>query len=314
LLRQLPPLLRDWDWLKRSPPNRHQAVESAEPLAKEMGAAVLSTWQTLIQQPDVDLVAIASANPNHGEAVEAALKAGKHVVVEYPLALDLAQARRLLALADNQNKLLHVEHIELLGGLHQTVKAQLVEVGHPIYVRYATISPQHPAPNKWTYNPDLFGFPLMGALSRINRLTNLFGSVKTVACQNRSYSDRADGTYDTHLCSAQLAFHAGTIADVVYGKGDRLWKSTRTLEIQGSQGTLYFEGDRGTLINAEGERSIEVASRRGLFVRDTTLVLDHLEQGVPLYIQPKESCYALAVADAARQAAETGQVVAVAEP
>ncbi|MEO0534712.1 MAG: Gfo/Idh/MocA family oxidoreductase [Cyanobacteria bacterium P01_A01_bin.123] len=283
-------------------------LASAEGLAASYGATAEASWQSLIERSDIDLVAIASANRDHGKAVQGALQAGKHVVVEYPLALDFELAESLVTLARQTDKLLHIEHIELLGSLHQTVQAHINAVGQPVYVRYATISPQHPAPSKWTYDPGLFGFPLMGALSRVHRLTNLFGRVATVACQNQVYRTDQD-VIDTCLCSAQVTFASGPIADVVYGKGDRLWKSTRTLEIQGSQGTLLFDKDQGVLINAEGEHPIAVAPRHGLFVRDTTMVLDHLENNTPLYIKPEESLYALEVADAARRSAETGQTI-----
>lgn len=283
-------------------------LASAEALAATHNATAEASWQALVDRPDIDLVAIASANQNHGEAVQGALQAGKHVVVEYPLALNFEMAQSLVSLAQQSNKLLHVEHIELLGGLHQTVKAHIHKVGAPVYVRYATVSPQHPAPSKWTYDPHLFGFPLMGALSRVHRLTNLFGRVKTVACQNRMHTD-AQGGVDTCLCSAQISFDSGLLADVVYGKGDRLWKSTRIMEIQGAQGTLLFDRDQGVLIDADGEHPIDVAPRHGLFVRDTTMVLDYLENGTPLYLKPEESLYALRVADAARRSAETGQTI-----
>lgn len=283
-------------------------LASAQAMAETYQATADANWQTLIERSDVDLVVITSVNRNHGEAVQGALQAGKHVVVEYPLALDFELAQSLITLAQQVGKLLHVEHIELLGGLHQTVQAHLAQVGQPVYVRYATISPQHPAPDKWTYTPELFGFPLMGALSRVHRLTNLFGSVATVACQHQNLVN-AQGLTDTSLCNAQLRFTSGLVADVVYGKGDRLWKATRSMEIQGAKGTLFFEGDRGVLINPHGETPIELTPRRGLFVRDTTMVLDHLEQGTPLYLQPTESLYALEVADAARRSAETGQTI-----
>ncbi len=39
------------------------------------------------------------------------------------------------------------------------------------------------------------------------------------------------------------------------------------------------------------------------------MVLDYLVEGTPLYVSPTASYYALKVADAARQSAETGKVI-----
>ncbi|WP_370587958.1 Gfo/Idh/MocA family protein [Trichocoleus sp. FACHB-591] len=278
-------------------------------------AEALDNWSALLNRPEIDLVVICTVNRDHGAIARAALEAGKHVVVEYPLALDVAEAEMLIALAKTQNKLLHVEHIELLGGLHQALRKSLPQIGSVFHARYATINPQNPAPQKWTYQPELFGFPFSGATSRIHRLTDLFGTVTTVSCQARYWrqpeADQDSGFYQACLCTAHLNFAHGVLAEVTYGKGETLWQSARTFEVQGTQGALVFDGDRGTLIQAAGEQVVEVGGRRGLFAKDTANVLDHLYKGTPLYVSPEASLYALRVADAARRSAETGQVVAV---
>lgn len=58
--------------------------------------------------PDLDLIVIATPNDSHLPLAEAALKAGKHVVVDKPFTLDLAEARKLVQLARAENRLLSV--------------------------------------------------------------------------------------------------------------------------------------------------------------------------------------------------------------
>src|SRR6478735_4262890 len=58
----------------------------------------------------VDLVVIASPNDSHGPLARAALAAGKHVVVDKPFTLDLAEARGLAAAARRGGRLLRVFH------------------------------------------------------------------------------------------------------------------------------------------------------------------------------------------------------------
>jgi biliverdin reductase len=282
--------------------------------AQEFGhihqAQAFNVWQELIENHRLDLVIISGVNQEHGAIARAALQAGKHVIVEYPLSLHVKEAEELIALAKSKNLLLHVEHIELLGGVHQALIDSLPQIGTPIYARYATLTPQHPVQQKWTYHTELFGFPLAGALSRVHRLTHAFGAVETVHCQNR-YWQLKDSYYTACLCAAQLRFKSGLIAEVLYGKGDAVWQSERKLEVQGEKGGLVFDGDGGVLINAEGSQTIDVGTRRGLFVKDTTAVLDHLIQGTPLYVSAEESLYALRVADAAQRSSETNQVCKV---
>lgn len=287
--------------------------EKTQAFSHTYGAETAASWQALVTRSSLDLVVIAGVNQEHGTIARAALEAGKHVVVEYPLSLDISEAEALVALANSRGKLLHVEHIELLGGVHQALKTWLPQVGAVFYARYATINPQRPAPQKWTYHPDLFGFPLMGALSRLHRLTDLFGAVATVSCQARFWDTVGAGVpspyYITCLCMAQLRFTSGLLAEVVYGKGETVWQSERSLQVHGERGALVFDGDEGTLIQPEGSQAIAVGTRRGLFAKDTAMVLDHLTTGAPLYVTPEASLYTLKVADAARRAAMTGQTI-----
>lgn len=271
-------------------------------------ALALESWETLVEHPDIDLVIIATINRDHGAIARAALQAGKHVVVEYPLALDVPEAEALISLAQAQDKLLHVEHIELLGGLHQALRQSLPNIGTAFYARYTTLNPQHPAPQKWTYNRSMFGFPFSAALSRLHRLTDLFGTVAAISCQARFWDDESE-FYTACLCTAQLNFTSGLIAEVTYGKGKTFWQAERKFEVHGEQGSLIFDGDQGHLIRGETKTAIEVGSRRGLFAKDTGMVLDHLFAGKPLYVTPDVSLYTLKVADAARRSAETGQTV-----
>lgn len=59
---------------------------------------------------DVDLVVIASPNTSHYPLAAAALKAGKHVVVDKPFTTTLADARALVALAAKHDRILSVFH------------------------------------------------------------------------------------------------------------------------------------------------------------------------------------------------------------
>ncbi|MCU0568467.1 MAG: Gfo/Idh/MocA family oxidoreductase [Oculatellaceae cyanobacterium Prado106] len=278
------------------------------------GAQIFESWQALIDQSEIDLVIIAGVNRDHGAIAQAALEADKHVVVEYPLSLDVVEAEAIVQLAKDSGKFLHVEHIELLSGIHQTILEVLPAIATPFYVRYASLNPQHPAPHKWTYQPELFGFPLVGALSRVNRLIDLFGSVSSVSGQARFWGGgNSSSFYTSCMCTAQLQFTSGLIADVIYGKGEAIWQADRTLTVQGEQGAIVIDGEQGQLIQANETKPLTVGSRRGLFAKDTGMVLDHLTTGAPLYVTPEQSLYALKVADAIRRSVEVGDRIQLEE-
>jgi predicted dehydrogenase len=63
------------------------------------GALVVADRLAAARHPDVDLVVIATPNDTHAPLAEAALRAGKHVVVDKPFTVTLAEARALAATA-----------------------------------------------------------------------------------------------------------------------------------------------------------------------------------------------------------------------
>lgn len=286
-------------------------AERVTQFAQHYSVKGIADWLQLIADESIDLVVVCTVSSLHGEVVEAALKANKHVVVEYPLSFDVEQAERLVKLAAQKQLLLHVEHIELLGGLHLAMRSNLSKVGKPSYVGYRTINPQTPAPKKWTYQKALFGFPFCGALSRVHRLTNLFGRVSKVNCQTRILEGAEDIYFRQMLSSGRLQFESGLVAELVYGKGEGLMVHHREIEVQGEQGKLFFDRNEGTLMTDEGTTVIPIKPRRGLFIKDTQGILDNLIDGIPLYVSASESVYALKVGDALRRASDTGDTVAV---
>lgn len=299
--------------LKQDPRTSLVAIAGHNPektavFAEEYPAELMTSWLELVEREDIDLVIISTINQEHGKITQAALTNSKHVIVEYPLSLDVEEAETLIALAQAKNKLLHVEHIELLGDWHQTLKEHLHQLGSLFYIRQSTVKHEKPAPRKWTYHHQQFGFPLMGALSRLHRLTDLFGEVVSVNCHQR-YWQTETNYYQSCMCIAQLCFSNGLLAQVIYGKGETIWQSERKLEIHGEKGGLILDGDRGIFTQPEKTTSIDMGTRRGLFAKDTKIVLDHLFYGTPLYVTPEQSLYTLKVADAAMRSAETGLTI-----
>lgn len=71
-------------------------------------AAVVADPLQAAVDPRADLIVIATPNHSHAPLARAALAAGKHVVVDKPFTLDLAQARELAALAQRHGRLLSV--------------------------------------------------------------------------------------------------------------------------------------------------------------------------------------------------------------
>ena len=66
--------------------------------------------EDLINDPDIDLIVIASPNQTHAPLAEMALHAGKHVIIDKPFALSNAEAQLITALAQSRQLVLSAFH------------------------------------------------------------------------------------------------------------------------------------------------------------------------------------------------------------
>lgn len=86
------------------------SLEARRDAMAKHGVPVSADWRELLGK--VDLVSICSPAVTHGSIVRAFLNAGVHVLVEKPIATDLDEADRLIALAEINNRVLTVGHQE----------------------------------------------------------------------------------------------------------------------------------------------------------------------------------------------------------
>lgn len=104
------------------------ASSDADRVHASLGAAVsVCTAAQLVLRDDVDLVVIASPNDTHHLLADAALRAGRHVVVDKPFTVTLDQARALAALAQERGRLLSVFHNRRWDSDFLTVRHLLAE-------------------------------------------------------------------------------------------------------------------------------------------------------------------------------------------
>ncbi|MDN6179835.1 MAG: oxidoreductase [Halomonas subglaciescola] len=99
---------------------------NAERVLRDLpGVEVLRRLEDLLERDAIDLVVIATPNATHFDTAQAAIEAGKHVVVDKPFTLTLAEARQLEAQASAARRLLSVFHNRRWDSDFLTLKAML---------------------------------------------------------------------------------------------------------------------------------------------------------------------------------------------
>src|SRR5436190_4358670 len=103
-------------------------AEQARAVAEAEGCEHTTDAEALVRRPDVELVAITSSSGSHARLALAAIAAGKHVVVEKPMAMSPSDAGQMIAAADARGVLLSVISQRRFEPVNQAVK-RAVEAG-----------------------------------------------------------------------------------------------------------------------------------------------------------------------------------------
>ena len=179
-----------------------------------------SSDDEIINNKNINTVAILTRHDSHADLVVKALKAGKHVFVEKPLAITSNQLSVISKqLKANSQSLLTVGFNRRFSPLAQSLKSQISNLQEPKYLHYRVNAGFIPA-NHWTQDPALGGGRIIGeACHFIDTLTFLVGaapvSVTAHALPN-------NGKYREDNVSMTFTFPDGSLGVVDYlANGDK---------------------------------------------------------------------------------------------
>jgi len=279
----------------------------AKEAANEFGVPAWGDDQDLYADDSIDIVVNLTPPVHHAATITAALRAGRHVYVEKPLATTVDDARAVLDVAAETGKILGSAPDTFLGSASQTARKALDDglIGEPIGASFFI---GHSKAEKWHPDPRFLfqagGGPVldMGPYS-LAILVNLLGPVASVAASSRigaavrtvTSPNRAVDTIDVDVpthAAAIFTFASGAIASAQLSFD--VWDSDLPhIEVYGTKGTLslanpnHFDGDvrikRHTddewivlppateLFGAVGTRE---QARRGLGVHDLATAIE----------------------------------------
>lgn len=188
----------------------------------------------IINDPNINTVAILTRHDSHADLVIKALKAGKHVFVEKPLAINSSQ---LLAISKqlkaNSQSLLTVGFNRRFAPLAQQLKSQISSLHEPKHVHYRVNAGYIPL-DHWTQDPSIGGGRIIGeACHFIDFITFLVGD-SPVSVTAHALPD--NGKYREDNISMTFTFPDGSIGVVDYlANGDRSFPKERVEVFCGGQ-------------------------------------------------------------------------------
>lgn len=172
------------------------------------GAAATASTDTaaLLDHPRLTTVFIATRHDEHGELVRAALRAGKHVWVEKPLALTEADLDATMAVARSPHALLAVGFNRRFAPLALRLRAALASKSGPRRFTVDINAGRLPA-GHWTLDPQQGGGRIVGeACHFVDLLRFLSGSaIASVRAVSRDGDGQDGGCFELRFANGDVA-------------------------------------------------------------------------------------------------------------
>lgn len=242
---------------------------AADLAARVPGARILQDWQSVVADPEIDLIDICLPDHLHYQVAKAALLAGKHVYCEKPLADTAFEARELADLARAKDVISRVGHAFPRNPVHDLAR-EIIQSGEIGEIRlfkacqHIDVFGDPLAPFMWRADGKVAPTGIIGDTGShvFSFMEFLVGRVSSLIAENLILTRSRPGGEVTNPDATNLLcrFENGASGMVDFSRVATGRKFRQTYEIYGTKGSLAFDYDQVnrlqfyTNADAEGRR------------------------------------------------------------
>jgi predicted dehydrogenase len=233
--------------------------EKTRALVGELDVRAHDDWREVIASSDIDLVSIVTPPSEHRQMTLAALEAGKHVLLEKPTTLNVAEAEELASAAQaHSDRIALIDHeLRFLPSWREARARIADEIGE---IRYAEVRYSSPArgdrKREWNWWSDATrGGGVWGAVgSHFVDALRYFGmEIESAQAMMRStiatrpYGDTTRDVTSDDFASVDLRIRGGAVAALTFSAVSAGPDESSTLTIHGERGAMRFIGEEVAL-------------------------------------------------------------------
>ena len=302
-------------------------------LAEQYYAKAYETFESMLADPQIDAVSICTANAVHADMAVAALKAGKHVLCEKPMATSLPDCERMVQAARDSGKTLMIGQNQRLAPAH--VKArELIGQGAIGKLLTFTTAFRHGGPETWTVDPGSNWFfdkarAVMGAMADLGihktdliqfltgqRVMSVQASLGTL---DKKYADGSPiGVDDNAICIYRLS--GGALGTMTASWTDYAGEDNSTV-LFGTEGVLrIYEDPVHSIVLQKRGGGVEYFDVDQIQTNDNQtksgvidMFVDHLMDPARPYISGESVLWAMRAVFAALESSEKGCAIDIGE-
>lgn len=296
----------------------------AEPLAAELGTVWTSDLDRILGDDSIEAVDICLPTPEHRPMLEAALAAGKHVLLEKPLALIREDARAIVATVESSDRIVMIAHVLRFWPEYVELKRVIDsgELGRPLSGATTRRQP-FPAWSTLFKRADTTGGAIFDMLIHdYDALNWVLGSPAAVTAHG--LRNARSGGFD----HAQVLVDYGDASGIADG-GMMMPESfpfTSRIEILCEHGAVEYHFQAGgrsfeigeptnilTVYRNEGDPERRGVEQSDPYTNEVAYFIDCVRSGAPAERATVRDAYAASrVGLAAKESAETGKTVTLA--
>lgn len=169
----------------------------------------------ILQDPEINLVVIATPHSTHAPFVIQALDAGKHVYVEKPLAINMEQLEEVKAAYEINNLHLFVGFNRRYSPFAKWLKKNMQTEKYPCMIQYTVNAGPVPL-DHWTQDPEVGGGRIIGECCHFIDLAVYMTDSKPVDIKTTRLGGTRDAFSDTDNVLLTLSFENGSVAEILY--------------------------------------------------------------------------------------------------
>lgn len=298
--------------------------ERAKQASQEHGAAASFTRiEDLLEMDGIDLVDVCSPSDTHAEIAIRALRAGKHVICEKPMAMSPEDAASMIRAAEDAKRHLYIGHTRRFDWRWVQMKEQIVagRIGEPVAIRRSERSWAAFPTEDWHWDLQRSGGALMDLGVHIADLFAWFFDAEPVQVYAKGLTvreeARARGCFDFGL--AQLAFPGGKrgLMEVSWAHPREYAPLYSNTEVIGTRGKLTLsDKDAAPMTVVKESLTIPrysplLSSFPETFVDEVNHFLDCIERNQPPRITLTQAAMAVKVVASAFESIRTGRPVSI---
>jgi len=284
-------------------------VGAGRAFAERHGLLFVPEWRELVTCKEVEAVVVVTPPALNREICLAAVRAGKPLLIEKPLALTVADAQEMVRAAREAGIMLMTAQTLRFTPVLARLRDRLADVG-PLEYLVLTMRTERP-PHRWLGDPGQAGGGVLleigiHLLDLIRFLTGA-EAVEAVADLARRHTDRVE---DLALARFRLSTGVSCFVEVSRVSGGRVCR----VEAIGRAGQLIADVDRSLLTRIEGRAvtATEAVPDRPTVVTVLEAFAKSLSTGAPVPVSGEDGLRAVAMAEACYRAAREGRSVPVA--